>query len=294
MRGRRMGSAKHAKKNGSGAATVILLLLLAAAFIYAFQALGIAGMIFKQEATGTPTPPASPSESAVPGSASPQASATAGAGAKVSGEIKLSSVTLYGVQLGVFTKQENAQAAADQFKSEGSAGYILKEDSLYRVIDSVYYSESDADTVRDAFRSSGSSPDACVIRVSVEGVNWNVNATQAQIDAIRGALSAIQSQIVVLINAQKMTQQNQGSADNWKMTVSGAAQIFTSASGKMMLAVGQTNSDVILKLNDCMAESSDSLTKLSNMDSSSVLQIESGLKYDIIDMLLNLQNKVMG
>jgi hypothetical protein len=292
-----------------GAATVVLMLLLVAAFIYAFQALGIYGMLFKPEPAATQSaasyvPATSPVASAIPSAivsvdpdATPGDSTQATAPvdtSKQSDVIKMTSVTLYGVQLGVYTQLENAQATADKFKAQGSAGYILKEDTLYRVIDSVYYSENDAKTVRDAFRA-GSSPDACVIRVQASGVNWQVNnATQDQISAIRGALSAVQSQIVVLINAQKATQQNQGTADDWKTTIGTAAQKFTDASGVLMNAVGSTNADVILKLNDCLTASAGNFTKLTKMDSTDVLAIESGLKYDIIDMLLNLQKQVMG
>jgi hypothetical protein len=205
----------------------------------------------------------------------------------------MGSVTLYGVQLGVFTKLENAQATSEKFKAEGSAGYILKEDTLYRVVDSVYYSENDAKAVRDVYRA-GPSPDACVIRVQASGIDWRVNATQEQIDAIKGALSAMQSQIVILINAQKAAQQNQETVDAWKTTIGNAAKKFSDASGIMMQAVGSTNSDIILKLNDCLTTSAESLTKLTGMDSTGATAIESGLKYDIIDILLNLQNKIMG
>jgi hypothetical protein len=287
-----MGRAKHGKKDGYGPATVVLLLLLVAAFIYAFQSLGIYDLLFKPASAGTQSPGVT-SQQTAPAGVSPQASASDAAGAKISEEIKMSSITLYGVQLGVFTKLENAQATAEKFKAEGAAGYIMKEDALYRVIDSVYYSEGDAKTVRDAYRA-GSAPDACVIRVQASGVNWKVNATREQIDAIRGAISAVQSQIVVLINAQKSDLQNQGAADNWKATIGNAAQVFSNASKTMMQAVGATNSSIILKLNDCLTAGSDSLAQLAKTDAAQVLAIESGLKYNIIDILLDLQNNIMG
>jgi hypothetical protein len=293
MRGRRMGRAKHGKKDGYGAATVVLLLLLAAAFIYAFKSLGFYDMIFKPAATAGTQPPAVTASASADSGATPQETSSVVSGDKITEEIKMGSVTLYGVQLGVFTELANAQATADKFKAEGSAGYIMKEDALYRVVDSVYYNESDAQTVRDAYRS-GSSPDACVIRVQASGVNWKVNATREQIDSIRGAMSAIQSQIVVLINAQKTVAQGQGTADEWKATISGTAKVFADARDAMMTAIGPTNSDIILKLNECLSSGSEQLTKLSQLDSSNVTGIESGLKYSIIDILLDLQNKIMG
>lgn len=294
MRGRRMGGAKHAKKDGYGAATVVLLLLLAAAFVYAFKSLGFYDMIFRPAATaGTQSPAVTTSASPTGSGASPQETSLVVSGEKITEEIKMGSVTLYGVQLGVFTQLANAQAAADKFKAEGSAGYVMKEDALYRVIDSVYYNESDAKTVRDAYRA-GSSPDACVIRVQASGVNWKVNATREQIDSIRGAMSAIQSQIVVLINAQKTVVQGQGAADQWKTTIGNTAKVFADARDAMTAAIGPTNSEIILNLNECLSDGSERLMALSQMDSSNVTGIESGLKYGIIDILLDLQNKIMG
>jgi hypothetical protein len=294
MRGRRMSRAKHVKKDSYGAATVVLLLLLAAAFIYAFKSLGFYDMIFQPAATaGTQTPAVTASASAAGSSATAQETSSVLSGDKITEEIKMGSVTLYGVQLGVFTELSNAQATADKFKAEGSAGYIMKEDALYRVIDSVYYNENDAKTVRDAYRA-GSSPDACVIRVQASGVNWKVNATREQIDSIRGAMSAIQSQIVVLINAQKTAVQDQGTADTWKTTAGNTAKVFADARDAMMAAIGPTNSDIIMKLNECLSDGSERLTTLSQLESSNVAGVESALKYSIIDILLDLQNKIMG
>ena len=61
------------------------------------------------------------------GTASASPLTTATSGTKLSEEIKMSTVTLYGVQLGVYSKLENAQSVSDQFRKNGSAGYILRK-----------------------------------------------------------------------------------------------------------------------------------------------------------------------
>lgn len=297
MRRRRNRKAKHSNDR-YGAVTVVLLILLVAAFIYAFQSLGIYDILFRpvfNNSTASPSvaPTSTVSPSGTISSASPAVTGTTAPGDKLSEEIKMNSVTLYGVQLGVFSKLENAQASSDSFRKSGSAGYILKEDTLYRVVDSVYYSENDAKAVRDVFRN-GASPDACVIRVQASGINWKVTATRAQIDAIKGAVAALQSQIVALINAQKAAQQNQGTPADYKAAVLSAAQKFEDASNTMMKAVGTTNSAIIVKLNECLTESADSLNKLAQTDTADGTALATGLKYNIIDLLLKLQNKIMG
>lgn len=278
------------KKDRTGAITVVLLLVLAAAFIYAFQSFDVYDLLFKPVSNGSFAPSSSP------GSSLPYASASSSVSPAVSGkiteEIKMNSITLYGVQLGVFTKVDNAQATSDKFKAQGSAGYILKEDTLYRVVDSIYYNENDAKAVRDIYRG-GSSPDACCLRVQATGINWKVSASREQIDAIKSAVSMMQSQIVILINLQKNMQQNIGAVEDWKGTIANVSQLFTNASNNMMGAIGKTNAKTVLDLNDCLTQSADSLLKLSQTDSSDKNALVSGLKYDIIDILLKLQNKIM-
>lgn len=293
MRRRRMSRSKR-NNDKYGAATVVLVILLVAAFIYAFQSLGIYDILFApafHEGSAAPT---------VSGTASPGISASATAsetalpqGQKISEVIKMTAVTLYSVQLGVYTKQENAQTTSDKYKKDGSAGYILKEDTLFRVIDSVYYSENDAKVLRDVFRK-GTSPDACIFKVQASGLNWNVTATREQIDTIRAALVTLQNQIVALINTQKAAQQNQGTADDWKLAISAASQRLKDASGALMRSVGTTNSEMILKLNTCLTDSAASLDALAKTDSKDTVALESGLKYNIIDILLKLQQKIMG
>lgn len=295
MRRRRTSRTKHNKDRYS-TVTSVLVLLLIAAFIFAFQSLGIYDILFKPvynpgNPTGTLTLHSmSPLPSATGASASPAPSAS---GNKLSEEIKMNAITLYGVQLGVFTKQENAEASAEKFRKDGSAGYILKEDTMLRVVDSVYYSEGDAKTLRDEYRKA-LSPDACILRVEASGVNWKVNATREQIDAIRSSLTTIQNQLVLLINTQKAAQLKQGTADDWKLAIGSAATQFKSSSDQLMKAVGSTNSEIIIKLNQCLVESADTLDQLSKKDSADTAALLSGLKYSIIDILLKLQQNIMG
>ncbi len=295
MRRRRTSKTKHSKDRFS-AATTILVLLLIAAFIFAFQSLGIYDILFQpvsnpSEPTGKMTIPPT---SSVAGTAETTAPSTlVPSGDKVSEDIKMNSITLYGVQLGVFTKQENAEASASKFKASGSAGYIMKDDALFRVVDSVFYTEADAKVLRDEYRKS-LSPDACILKVEVSGVNWNVNATRDQINAIRSSLVTIQNQLVILINTQKAAQQNQGTADDWKQAITGASAQLKLSSDQLMKAVGSTKSEIILKLNQSLLDSASKLDQLSQMDSAKPTALLSGLKYSIIDILLMLQKNIMG
>lgn len=304
MRRRRMGSARHSNEK-YGAVTTVLVFLLVAAFIFAFQSLGIYDLLFNKPAFNNSSAPGesqtpnttgtsrSPAATTGLGASSTPAATAAPSGDKITEEIKMNAVTLYGVQLGVYTKQENADTSSAKFKKDGSAGYILKEDTLFRVVDSVYYSESDAKALRDEYRK-GFSPDACILKVEASGINWKVSATRNQIDAIKGAVTTLQSQLVILINTQKGAQQKQGTAGDWKLAIGNAAGKLKEASERLTEAVGSTNSEIINKLNSCLKEGSSSLETVSKLDTAEEAALISGLKYSIIDILLNLQKNIMG
>jgi hypothetical protein len=295
---RRRSSRSNRKNDKISAASVVLLLVVAAVFIYVFQVLDIFNILFgpseSAQTSAAPTitlssPALTPGASA---SAKPTGTADAATGGRTTEEIKMNSISLYGVQLGVFSKEENAQSLVAKYKPEGAAGYVLKEEGLFRVLDSVYYNQNDAKGVRDTYKN-GSATDACLLRVEVSGVNWKVSATKDQIQAIRSAITVMQSQIVILIDTQKKAQQKTGTAEDYKAVIKTSAQKFNEASTSMMNALGPTNSPVIKKLNDSLKENADSLNALADTDSTDTVALMSGLKYNIIDILLKLEQKLM-
>ena len=297
MRRRRTpGRAKHGSRNYSGI-TVVLLLVLVAAFIYAFKSLGFYDKLV-QPVTGNKTSDPTDLKTVAVATISPidtvtqQPATPVTAGSRLTEEIKMSTVTLYGVQLGVYSKLENAQSVSESFRKLGSAGYILKEETLFRVIDSVYYTENDAKAVRDELRK-GSSPDACVIRIQAKGVNWKVTATREQIDTVRGALVAFQTQIVALINTQKSLQQNSSSVD-YIATVKTVSGTLKESQASLERLIDVSKDTKIGKLDTCLKESAESLDKLAQTSASDTKALMTGLKYSIIDILLNIQSKIMG
>ena len=80
-----------------------------------------------------------------------------------------------------------------------------------------------------------------------------MTASREQIDAIRGALSVFQSQIVALINTQKSLQQNQTSVD-YATTIKSVTQKLKDAKSTLNRQIGETNSEMIQKLDTCLKE----------------------------------------
>ncbi len=295
MRRRRSARGKKKQNDSAGVASIVLLLVVVALFIYVFQALDIGSILFG-DGTASPSPSAMKTTPAVTLSPTPSASASATATVTaVSGsgteEIKLNPITLYGVQLGVFNKEENARALADQMKPSGASGYILRDGDQFRVVDSVYYGQADAKAVRDQYKN-GSVADASMLKVEVSGITWRVTATKEQIATIRSALLVMQSQIVVLIDTQKKAQAKQGSADDYLAVISASARKFTETDDALTQALGHPSTPQIVKLHEALTESASNLNALAQAGGGDSAALLSGLKYNIIEILLKLEQKL--
>ena len=195
------------------------------------------------------------------------------------------------MQLGVFSEQGNATQAATGFRAKGAAGYVLKEDGMYRVLDSVYYLQEDAKAVRDAYKAQDQSS-ACLYNVATAGIQWNVSGSQAQIDAIKAATAAFQAEIVTLINTQKKADAG-GDTTTIVEAIRASADRFTSANEDLTRAVGDTKSVVIASLMDCQKAAAANLTKLADDNATNAVALRTGLKYNVIDILLTLENDVL-
>ncbi len=296
MRRRRIRSTRRSK-GGAGWNALIVVLLLAVVAVYAVLAMERwkgenGGSSALPTATAAATMAATDEPSASPSGAAGTGKAdnTAASG-KVTETITLKSITLYGVQLGVFSEQGNATQAATGFRAKGAAGYVLKEDGMYRVLDSVYYQQSDAKAVRDAYKAQDQSS-ACLYNVATAGIQWNVSGSQVQIDAIKAAVAAFQAEIVTLINTQKQADAG-GDTATIVAAIRASAGRFSSANEELAKAVGDTKSVVIASLMDCQKTAADNLTKLADGNATNAVALRTGLKYNVIDILLTLENDVL-
>lgn len=296
MRRRRIRSARR-KQGGAGWNILIALLLLAVVAVYAVLAMerwkdngGEDNVLPTTVATATKAASVSPSTSPTDADATGKADNTAASG-KVTETITLKSITLYGVQLGVFSEEGNATSAASAFRAKGAAGYVLKEDGMYRVLDSVYYQQADAKAVRDAYKAQDADS-ACLLNVETAGIQWNVSGTRTQIDAIKAAVTAFQSEIVSLINTQKQADAG-GDAAATVSAIQASAAHFTDANEALSKAVGTPKSVVIASLLDCQKSAAANLNKLADESATNAVELRAGLKYNIIDILLTLENDVL-
>nr|WP_122013278.1 SPOR domain-containing protein [Maliibacterium massiliense] len=109
-------------------------------------------------------------------------------GQSVTEKIEIPAWTIYGVQVGAYNVQENAQSAADALKPIGGAGYIV-EDGMKRVLAAGFASEQDAKTVGAQLHGAKDMYTE-VYPLSCGALAFKMTATKTHIEAVRAALSA--------------------------------------------------------------------------------------------------------
>ena len=186
------------RKEGGGAGKALVALLLIGGIIYLVCASEAGSWIsknviapvieaFRPEEAGA----ADKAEEAAPASAEAE-------GEVVSLSTGLSSVTetvslpgaaCYALQMGVFSVEENAEAAASALKKEGGAGYVLEDAGRYRVLASGYLEEAGAQEVKERLVQEGR--DCTVFKLETKEAAFRVSATREQLAGVREGFSAL-------------------------------------------------------------------------------------------------------
>ncbi len=97
-------------------------------------------------------------------------------------EISLSGRSWYALQLGAFTQENAAQQLSQQFISRGAAGYVLKENDIYRVYAAAYPTRAEAQSVQTHLSEQGVATyiQAC----NEEPVTLRAAGTHTQLQAV--------------------------------------------------------------------------------------------------------------
>ncbi|MFZ5974654.1 MAG: SPOR domain-containing protein [Bacillota bacterium] len=91
--------------------------------------------------------------------------------------------TLYCLQMGIFSSEDNAKALADSLKTKGAAGYLMHDGVRVRVLLSAYTKEADAKAVRD--RLIGENMDCTVYTLKCNKLELTITADQTRLPRIQ-------------------------------------------------------------------------------------------------------------
>jgi hypothetical protein len=104
--------------------------------------------------------------------------------AKITDTLNARALTLFAIQMGAFTDEENAKAFSQELKTRGGAGYIFK-DEFYRVMAIGFQSEEDARQVRYDLKED--EIESHIYKITTAGVDMEITATPENVTEIRSA-----------------------------------------------------------------------------------------------------------
>lgn len=96
--------------------------------------------------------------------------------------------TMYAMQIGAYSAKENADAAAEDLKKKGGAGYVL-HDGTYRVLAFGYGSQGEANTVKEQLKTAASM-DSSIYTVTVPRLDFKVTGEQKNLAAVDSAFKS--------------------------------------------------------------------------------------------------------
>ncbi len=200
---------RSAGDNGQGLLSILLPLAAFGAVFYivAFTSFGdrltekASGMMPAGCTSGTAILTSAPEGTDAPMSTSlaetlPSAVSTEDKNAR-SVKVALPRLSIYMLQMGVYSSEENALEQSQLLKNMGAAGYVYNDNGSYRVIAAAFEAEQDAKSVRDRLEKDGYA--VTVFPVTCSGAELLITAEQDKLVPIETAF-AYASDIIGLLD----------------------------------------------------------------------------------------------
>lgn len=153
------GKAKEKQNGHKGMIIFVLFLVGAAVAVYFIGAVKVGNFISDQIVmpvvswvTGGQTTSENEEEDVTPNSPQPDDAKEQ----TVTSTFEIPEISVYALQAGVFSEQENADTFAESLQQKGGAGYILEEEGSYRVMIAGYLTQEEAENVKDRLESEQS------------------------------------------------------------------------------------------------------------------------------------------
>lgn len=208
--------------------------------------------------------------------------------AKTTDTLKAKSITLYGIQMGAFTDEENAKAFSQELKTRGGAGYIFN-DGFYRVMAIGFQSEEDAIQVKEELKTD--EIESHVYKLTTAGADMEITAKEENIREIRSAFEIWEEkyrtieEIIVSLDSGGITPLE--ASDK----IRGLKAEMEQKRDKLHEMNGNQNNNVILtglvRLYDNSCRSLDIILSQNTNDK---VAISSEIKYTYIDMLMQYKD----
>ncbi len=207
---------------------------------------------------------------------------------KITETLKANSLTLYGIQMGAFTDEENARAFSQELKARGGAGYIYNN-GFYRVMAIGFQSEEDARKVREELKTDDI--ESHVFKLATSGADMQVTATVENVMEIRSAYEIweenfrLMEQMVVSLDSDSITSLEAADKINAQKT-----EMEQKRNKLQEMNANQSNNVILTGLVGLYDESCRSLDKILSENANDKVAISSEIKYTYIDMLMQYKD----
>lgn len=192
MEYRRRRSRRRKKEGDTGfALKVFLLLIVFGCIAYALIGTGLAKRIRDGYALSlydscrskqSLSSPSAPISSVIPATASPTAAPTG-----ETAEVSLPGIEVYMIQMGIYSDEQSARAAAASLKQMGAAGCVFDDNGSLRLIAAAFSDEASAASVRTRLESEGH--ECSVFKLSRSGAELDITADPSRLVPIRTAFT---------------------------------------------------------------------------------------------------------
>lgn len=207
---------------------------------------------------------------------------------KVNDTLKANALSLYTIQMGAFTEEENAKAFSGELKARGGAGYIYN-DGFYRVMAIGFQSEEDANKVKDELIANDM--EASIYKLVTSGADMQITATEENVDIVRSAYEIWEEKY-------RMLEQIIVDLDSGAITLLEALDRISSIKSEMELKkerlqeinANQSNNEILDGLVKLYDNSCLSLERIKSKSFNDMVAISSEIKYTYIEMLMHYKD----
>ncbi len=288
MRYSRMAAKPPIKKRRFANLFIIIIVLGIAAYLIGAGAAGswiadnIINPVFNNGVSSAATPTATKSAAVTaPNETVTPVDLPGVSGIRAEEEITAQEVALFALQTGAYSDESNAKSAAASLQTQGGAGYIAFDGSLYRVLIAGYTDSNDANEVKASLKQQN--VDAALFNLKSGSLKFKIGAEQSQISAVKSCFEIVPQTVdglqQIVFDADK--------GNNVDQAVSALKQNVASAAAGFESAVTSEESSM-KSLRSYMQKFSSTVNALPTSTSAgSAAKFSSDLKYSLIQIVVD-------
>lgn len=205
-------------------------------------------------------------------------------------QVSMAAFTAYGLQMGAFSNESNAQNEADNLRARGAGGYVLHEGGHYRVLASAYETQEQIQKVRDQLKAENI--DSGIYKIQTNAITLKITTSSAQLRVFKNAVESMATARKTLYEAFEALDSAAATMEQSIQTIRSLHDDLSSKKDALDEAAKGSQSLVLDALNQWYGFTLQALSALSENTSESALDFSSQMKYTHIAVICETRNFV--